>query len=92
MKGAVDSALIEVCRNERRALVTLGMGFANPLVFRPSDYAGIIMLRLQPHPTAADFDLELEALIGGLVRHEVDGKLWVVQRGSIREHQPRDRE
>ena len=41
IQGIEDSNLIERCRTEGRCLVTLDLGFANPLVFLPSRYGGI---------------------------------------------------
>ena len=48
LAGAEDRALIEVCRAERRALVTLDLDFANPLVFEPRRHSGIAVLRMPP--------------------------------------------
>ena len=39
--GATDQELIEKCRREDRALVSLDLDFANPLRFQPSQYPGI---------------------------------------------------
>ena len=50
LSSASDRTLIETCRAQQRCLVTLDLDFANPLLFRPSDYAGIAVLRLSlPH-------------------------------------------
>lgn len=49
ISGISDHELIDLCRAESRALVTLDLDFANPLQFRPSNYAGIAVLRL-PSP------------------------------------------
>lgn len=38
MQAAVDAQVIEACRKEGRALVTLDLDFANPIHFRPSQY------------------------------------------------------
>ncbi len=46
ISGISDHDLIDLCKNESRALVTLDLDFANPLQFRPSNYAGIAVLRL----------------------------------------------
>ena len=54
LTAADDRHLIEICRLEGRALVTLDVDFANPLVFPPADYAGIAVIRLPKRPTAAD--------------------------------------
>lgn len=47
--GASDDELIEACRTEERALVTLDLDFSNVLRFPPERYAGIAVLRV-PHP------------------------------------------
>jgi hypothetical protein len=52
MTSAPDPALVQVCGRERRCLVTLDLDFANPLRFRPADYAGIVVLRARTRPTA----------------------------------------
>ncbi len=46
LASADDRPLIDACRREGRALVTLDMDFANSLVYPPADYAGIAVLRL----------------------------------------------
>jgi hypothetical protein len=44
--GASDHQLIDVCRREGRCLVTLDLDFSNPIVFHPSRYSGIAVIRL----------------------------------------------
>jgi len=88
--GIEDRALIETCHREGRCLVTLDLEFGNPLLFKPSDYPGIVVLRLPPRPTPQDLVDAMQTLIGGLDRESVTGKLWVVQRGRIREYQPEE--
>lgn len=85
-----DVELIAACRSEHRCLVTLDLGFANPLVFPPSDYLGIAVLRLPPRHTPDDLIQSAETFIAGLKNHEMEGRLWVVQRGRIREYRPED--
>ncbi len=46
MGGALDGPLAQVCRTERRALVTLDLDFSNIQTYPPSDQPGIIVLRL----------------------------------------------
>ena len=52
MTSAPDPELVQVCGREGRCLVTLDLDFANPLRFRPADYAGIVVLRARTRPTA----------------------------------------
>jgi hypothetical protein len=85
--SANDRTLIEVCRTEHRCLVTLDLDFGNPLLFRPSEYEGIAVLRLPPDPSHNDLIDAANTLIGALARGKINGKLWVVQRGRIREYQ-----
>ncbi|HEV2379889.1 MAG TPA: DUF5615 family PIN-like protein [Terriglobia bacterium] len=87
LNGAPDKDLIEICRRERRCLVSLDLDFSNPILFRPSDYAGIAVLRLPRKPEHPDLIDGTRTLIDGLARREIDGRLWVIQRGRIREHQ-----
>ena len=87
LTAADDRHLIEICRLEGRALVTLDVDFANPLVFPPADYAGIAVIRLPKRPTAADLQAGLETLVRALNVESLAGRLWIVERGRVRSHQ-----
>ncbi len=86
--SAPDKTLIAASAAERRCLVTLDLDFGNPLIFRPPDYAGIAVLRLPPRSTADDLFDVMRTLISGLSTGDIEGRLWIVQRGRIREYQP----
>jgi predicted nuclease of predicted toxin-antitoxin system len=58
---APDADLIEACRREGRALVTLDTDFANPLAYPPERYAGIIVLRMHQRATATDIEAVVRA-------------------------------
>jgi predicted nuclease of predicted toxin-antitoxin system len=88
--SASDKRLLEVCLSEKRCLVTLDLEFGNPLIFRPEDYSGIALLRLPPSPTPHDLFDAVNTLIAGLARKEIEGRLWIIQRGRIREYQPEE--
>ncbi|MBI4295303.1 MAG: DUF5615 family PIN-like protein [Chloroflexi bacterium] len=89
--GTEDRALIEICRREARCLVTLDLEFGNPLLFKHSDSAGVALLRLPPKPTPQDMLDAVRTLIGGLAGGAtITGKLWVIQRGRVREYQPEE--
>jgi predicted nuclease of predicted toxin-antitoxin system len=85
-----DPALIAVCQGERRCSVTLDLDFGNPLRFKPSDTAGIAVLRLTAQPTGDDLLDAVRTLATALESRSVDGRLWVVQRGRIREYEPEE--
>ena len=86
LSSASDDRLIEVCRSERKCLVTLDLDFGNPIRFDPSRYSGIVVLRLPLGFTAGDLLDAIRTLAIGLADSDVSGKLWIVQRGRIREY------
>jgi predicted nuclease of predicted toxin-antitoxin system len=84
LQKAEDAKIIECCRREERALVSLDLDFANPLHFRPSDYSGIAILRLPRKPSREDLLKTVRTLAAGLERENLDGKLWIIEAGRIR--------
>lgn len=90
LTGAADVAVIDVCRQEERALITLDLDFSNPLRFQPSQYAGIAVLRLPKQPNHQDLLDAIATLIGALGKNDLIGKLWIVQRGALRIYQEDD--
>ncbi len=68
-------------------LVTLDLDFANPLVFQPSLYPGIAVLRAPPHPTLADLERLVRNLAIALPHDTITGKLWIVETSRIRVYQ-----
>jgi predicted nuclease of predicted toxin-antitoxin system len=90
LTGTADVQLIDICRSEGRCLVTLDRGFGNRIRFNPSDYPGIVIIRLPSQPTLEDLGFAVETLIRGLDEAEVDGKLWIIQQGRILEYQALD--
>jgi hypothetical protein len=51
-------------------------------------YFGIVVLRLPPHPTLGDLIKLCHTLVAALKGREVRGRLWIVQKGRIREYEP----
>ncbi|NVM57852.1 MAG: hypothetical protein HWN51_07020, partial [Desulfobacterales bacterium] len=82
-----DRDLIEECEKERKTLVTLDLDFANPLVFKPSKYHGLAVIRLSPKPAPGELNDCSEILADKLIERDIDGKLWIVQKNIIREYQ-----
>ena len=85
--SANDKKLIEVCRREKRGLVTLDLDFGNPLLFDPSKYSGIAVIKLPPKPSHQNLLDVIKSLIAGLASEDLSGKLWIVQPDRIREYQ-----
>ena len=87
LAGASDPKVIVRCRDEGRALITLDLDFGNPLLFKPSEFCGIAVLR--PHSPIGPHELEelCRTVLNGLIRETLDGKLWIVEHGRIRIYQ-----
>ncbi len=91
LSKAADREVIAACQSEQRCLVTLDLDFGNPLLFDPANYDGIAVLRLPPRPSHPDLLDTCNTLIGGLKKRDITRRLWIVQRGRIREYQGEDR-
>lgn len=70
-----------------RALISRDLDFANPLRFKPSDHAGIAVLRLPRKPSHEDLLNAVRTLAAGLEKEVLNGKLWIVEAGRIRVYQ-----
>lgn len=88
LASSPDDVILDACRREQRCLVTLDLDFSNPLIVPPERHAGIAVLRLPRRPSQADLLLACRTLIAALARQDIAGKLWVIQRGRVREYQP----
>lgn len=88
--SAQDAPLLSACQSEQRCLVTLDLDFGNPLRFRPADHAGIAVLRLPAKPTPDDLLDGVRTLVGALAGASIVGRLWIVQRGRIRQYEPEE--
>ncbi|MEH2228131.1 MAG: DUF5615 family PIN-like protein [Nostoc sp.] len=87
LSSAPDPEVIDVCRCEGRCLVTCDRGFGNRLKYNPSNYSGIVIIRLSSRYTFADWREAIEILITGLESADVTGKLWIIQQAKILEYQ-----
>jgi predicted nuclease of predicted toxin-antitoxin system len=84
---APDAALIEMCRRESRALVTLDTDFGNAMAYPPHAYAGIVVLRMHQRATAAEIDAVLRAFVAAVAGSSLAGRLLVADHGGrVREY------
>ena len=91
MRGARDDDLIEACRKEQRCIVTLDMGFANPLSYEPKKYSGIAVIKLPKGQLAIDLLSTVKKLVDGLRGRSINGQLWIVHKNRIRQYKPDDK-
>lgn len=75
----MDDELIQQCKREGRALVSLDLDFANPFRYNPAEFPGIAVLRLPTEPAAHVLDLLVRTLIGALASQSLAGRLRIYQ-------------
>lgn len=83
MGGEADANLAEICQQEKRAIITLDLDFADIRTYPPQSHSGLIVLRLnrqdKPHILHV-----IERLIKALKEEEVKQSLWIVDERRIR--------
>jgi predicted nuclease of predicted toxin-antitoxin system len=81
--GQPDQRVIDVCAEEKRALVTLDLDFSNILAYPPVSFTGIVVLRL-----TSQSHVSVEAAIGRVLellsQEPLLAKLWIVEDHRIR--------
>ena len=89
LAGGRDERLSEICRREKRVLMSLDLDFADIRTYPPARSPGMIVLRLasqdKPHILAI-----VEQLAPLLIREPIEGRLWIVDEGRVRIHGPTD--
>lgn len=81
--GSVDPRVAEVCKREGRCLVTLDLDFSNVQTYPPSEYPGLVVLRL--HRQDKIYALAVfERVIPLLVTEPLVGTLWIVDETQVR--------
>lgn len=76
--------MIRACHAEDRALVTLDLGFSNPLVFPPQEYSGIAVVRLPRRARREDLHQALHVLDSALTAQSIIGERWIIETTRIR--------
>ncbi len=88
ISGCSDQSLYDLCAAEQKTLITLDMGFANPLCFPPETTAGIVVLR-PPRPSLGLIKSMLRDTLPHFKSGHARGRLWIVEPGIIRIHESR---
>jgi predicted nuclease of predicted toxin-antitoxin system len=81
--GQPDERVIDVCRREGRALITLDLDFSNILAYPPANFTGIVVLRLpdQAHVTVKS---AIQRVLDLLPQEPIAATLWIVEERRIR--------
>ncbi len=83
LKGTDDKTLAEICRMSDLCLITADLDFAQPFLYPPGQYAGLIVLR-HPRPTLAGMKALTQQIAAALQKHSPVGQLWIIEPGRIR--------
>ena len=89
LKGNPDETIYETCNAVGRTLITLDLDFSNPLRFPPDVSEGIVVTR-PSKAMLSSIRATLWSIVPQLKTGAVKGKLWIVEPGRIREHDPND--
>lgn len=81
--GESDETIADVCKREKRAVVTLDLDFSDIRLFPPNEYYGIIVLRLNNQSRAAVLET-VEEIIPLFAVESLIGNLWIVNETGIR--------
>lgn len=94
LRRTADPRLLDICRDEGRCLITLDVELGNPLLYRPRDYAGIILIRIPGRMQRSVLLTCIQQIPPALASQpqgwSIAGRLWVIEPGRIREYQPVD--
>jgi predicted nuclease of predicted toxin-antitoxin system len=83
LQGHDDQTVAEVCKSESRALITLDVDFADVRAYPPTDFPGMIVLRLQDQSRPAVLKV-LGRICSKLVEEPLTNRLWIVDEHHIR--------
>ena len=81
--GKPDRQIAPVLRAEQRAFITLDLDFADITAYPPSEYPGIIVLRLVKQDKARAL-AAIRRLLPVLDREQLQGRLWVFDENKLR--------
>jgi predicted nuclease of predicted toxin-antitoxin system len=84
--GQPDTAVIDACKRESRALVTLDLDFANIRTYPPAEYSGIVVLRLTTQAYAS-VEAAINRVVELLPNESLAGTLWIVEDRRVRVHE-----
>ncbi len=88
LAGAADLEVLQAACGEGRILVTLDHDFGNVLRYPPEATPGIVVLNPPGRASMPLLRTLVFSFLEALRTDSVRGKLWIVEFGRIREHEP----
>ena len=89
LQGRPDAKIASVCQEERRALITLDLDFADIRAYPPNQYSGLIVMRLSSQSRTHVLRV-LQGLLPIIKRETIEGRLWIVGDSAVRIHGEED--
>jgi len=83
LQGAADSDLMNACKNEGRALITLDLAFADIQLYPPRENPGLIVVRAKRQDKEYLLSL-FKSVIALLAKEPLERRLWIVEEGRVR--------
>lgn len=83
LSGEDDPRIAVICREERRIIISLDLGFADIRNYPPKDYAGIVVMRLKRQDKHSVLAM-LERLVELLPDMTPERRLWIVEEERVR--------
>jgi predicted nuclease of predicted toxin-antitoxin system len=83
MQGKGDSQIADAIRKENRALITLDKDFADIRNYPPSQFAGLIVCRLELQ-NRGNVLAVFQHVLRWLELHPLEGRLWIVEESDLR--------
>ena len=83
LQGARDHLLINVCKSEHRALITLDTDFSDIRAYAPEEFSGIIVLRVRVHSKSHIIKV-LRSILPLFNREPLTRHLWIVEETKVR--------
>jgi predicted nuclease of predicted toxin-antitoxin system len=81
--GSADLELAEICKHEGRVIITLDVDFADLRVYPPSEYPGLVVLRLRRQDKMHVLNV-IKRVLTAFGREPLAGHLWIVEEDRIR--------
>ena len=83
LSGQPDTTISTIILREERALITFDLDFSDIRTYPPSEYPGLVVLRLECQDKPSTLRA-LGRILPLLEREPLDGYLWIVTEASVR--------
>ena len=84
MCGYPDTEVFKICKDEKRALITFDLDFANIIRYPASETNGVIIVRSKKKINLEEITHICHKLVQLLLQNDLKGKLFIVEDTKIR--------